>query len=105
MSTVIAEPRDQPGAAASAPLVKAEHLTCVFDVSRPWLERTLAGAPKQSLTAVADLSFEIARRETFALVGEFGFRQVDGGAHGGRAAAADRGTRSASTASRCPTRA
>lgn len=54
------------------PLVKAERLTCVFDVSRPWLERTLAGAPKQSLTAVADLSFEIARRETFALVGESG---------------------------------
>jgi peptide/nickel transport system ATP-binding protein len=72
MTTVIAEPRDQPGAAASAALVKAEHLTCVFDVSRPWLERALAGAPKQSLTAVADLSFEIARRETFALVGESG---------------------------------
>jgi peptide/nickel transport system ATP-binding protein len=73
MSTVMAEPRNQPGAAgASAPLVKAEHLTCVFDVSRPWLERTLAGASKQSLIAVADLSFEVARRETFALVGESG---------------------------------
>jgi peptide/nickel transport system ATP-binding protein len=72
MSTVLTRPQDQPDAAASAPLVKADRLTCVFDVSRPWLERTLAGAPKQSLTAVADLSFEIARRETFALVGESG---------------------------------
>jgi peptide/nickel transport system ATP-binding protein len=59
-------------AVGTAPFVKADRLTCVFDVSRPWLERTLAGAPKQRLTAVADLSFAIARRETFALVGESG---------------------------------
>jgi peptide/nickel transport system ATP-binding protein len=72
MSTVLTRPQDRPGEAAAAPLVKADCLTCVFDVSRPWLERALAGAPKQSLTAVADLSFEIARRETFALVGESG---------------------------------
>jgi peptide/nickel transport system ATP-binding protein len=72
MSTVLTRPQDQPDAAASPPLVKADHLTCVFDVSRPWLERLLAGAHKQSLTAVADLSFEIGRRETFALVGESG---------------------------------
>lgn len=57
---------------ASVPLVRADHLTCVFDVSQPWLERVLARAPKQMLTAVADLSFEIAPRETFALVGESG---------------------------------
>jgi peptide/nickel transport system ATP-binding protein len=66
MSIATDEPR------SDAPLVKADRLTCVFDVSRPWLERTLAGAPKQMLTAVAELSFEIARRETFALVGESG---------------------------------
>jgi peptide/nickel transport system ATP-binding protein len=72
MSTVLTRPQDRGAEAAPAPLVKADRLTCVFDVSRPWLERTLAGAPKQSLTAVADLSFEIARRETFALVGESG---------------------------------
>ena len=73
MSVALAEPHDgRPREVASAPLVKAERLTCVFDVSRPWLERTLAGAPKQSLTAVAGLSFAIARRETFALVGESG---------------------------------
>jgi peptide/nickel transport system ATP-binding protein len=57
---------------ASGALVKADRLTCVFDVSRPWLERALAGAPRQTLTAVADLSFEISRRETLALVGESG---------------------------------
>jgi peptide/nickel transport system ATP-binding protein len=73
MSTVIAGLQEEAFAeAASPPLVKADHLTCVFDVSRPWLERTLAGASRQMLTAVADVSFEIARRETFALVGESG---------------------------------
>ena len=73
MSIVLTDQRNEGGStAASAPLVKADRLTCVFDVSRPWLERTLAGASKQTLTAVAELSFEIARRETFALVGESG---------------------------------
>jgi peptide/nickel transport system ATP-binding protein len=72
MSSVVTAPDEAARSAVAAPLVKADRLTCVFDVSRPWLERTLAGASKQSLTAVADLSFEIARRETFALVGESG---------------------------------
>ncbi|MDQ8730970.1 oligopeptide/dipeptide ABC transporter ATP-binding protein [Bradyrhizobium sp. LHD-71] len=72
MSTAIVEQPNEVFAGTAGPLVKVDHLTCVFDVSRPWLERTLAGAPKQMLTAVADLSFEIARRETFALVGESG---------------------------------
>jgi len=70
MSVAITQARND--VAGAGALVKADHLTCVFDVSRPWLERTLAGASKQVLTAVADLSFEIARRETFALVGESG---------------------------------
>ena len=72
MSIVETQPRDERGAAASGTLVRAEQLTCVFDVSRPWLERTLSGAPKQRLTAVAGISFAIERRETFALVGESG---------------------------------
>jgi peptide/nickel transport system ATP-binding protein len=72
MSIVETQSRDERGAAASGTLVRAEQLTCVFDVSRPWLERTLSGAPKQRLTAVAGISFAIERRETFALVGESG---------------------------------
>lgn len=74
MSVVSTEQRKtgRPAETASDPLVKADRLTCVFDVSQPWLERVLARAPNQMLTAVADLSFEIARRETFALVGESG---------------------------------
>ena len=64
--------RAQNHAVNAGALVTADRLTCVFDVSRPWLERALAGAPRQTLTAVADLSFEISRRETFALVGESG---------------------------------
>jgi peptide/nickel transport system ATP-binding protein len=70
--SIVETHRDQGPAAASGTLVRAEHLTCVFDVSRPWLERTLAGAPKQRLTAVAGISFAIERQETFALVGESG---------------------------------
>ena len=53
-------------------LVRAENLGRVFDVSRPWLDRLLERAPRQVVTAVADVTFNIARRETLALVGESG---------------------------------
>jgi hypothetical protein len=53
-------------------LVRAENLGWVFDVSRPWLDRLLERAPRQVVTAVADVTFDIARRETPALVGESG---------------------------------
>ncbi len=53
-------------------LLKIEHLTRYFDVSKPWLNRVLERDEKQFLTAVADVSFEIKRGETFALVGESG---------------------------------
>ncbi len=53
-------------------LVEVDHLWRRFDVSKPWLNRLIEGAPRQTLTAVADVSFEIHRRETFALVGESG---------------------------------
>jgi peptide/nickel transport system ATP-binding protein len=56
----------------TAPLVMAENLSRVFDVSRPWLNRAIEGLPRQLLTAVAGVSFSIDARQTFALVGESG---------------------------------
>jgi len=55
-----------------AALVSADHLSKAFDVSKPWLERTLAGEGRRTLKAVSDVSFEISKGETFALVGESG---------------------------------
>ncbi|MGR3455694.1 ABC transporter ATP-binding protein [Pseudooceanicola sp.] len=54
------------------PLLKIDGLTRRFDVSKPWLNRVIERDDKQYLTANADVSFEIARGETFALVGESG---------------------------------
>jgi oligopeptide/dipeptide ABC transporter ATP-binding protein len=56
----------------SAQLVAVEKLGRQFDVSKPWLERVTQRLPRQLLTAVADVSFDIARQETVALVGESG---------------------------------
>jgi oligopeptide/dipeptide ABC transporter ATP-binding protein len=53
-------------------LLRVEGLTRYFDVSKPWLNRLIEREDKQFLTAVADVSFEIRRGETFALVGESG---------------------------------
>src|SRR5436190_11264343 len=54
------------------PLVEVKNLGRVFDVSRPWLNRVTEGLPRRLLTAAADVTFSIGRRETFALVGESG---------------------------------
>ncbi|MGE8686784.1 MAG: ABC transporter ATP-binding protein [Achromobacter sp.] len=56
----------------STPLVEVKDAARWFDVSPPWLERKLAGKPQVMLRAVDGVSFEIARGETLALVGESG---------------------------------
>ena len=43
-----------------------------FDVSDPLIARLLAGGKRRRLTAVDDVSFRIAKGETYALVGESG---------------------------------
>ena len=53
-------------------LLKLEHVGRDFDVSRPWLNRVLEGAPRLLLRAVDDVSFEVRKGETLALVGESG---------------------------------
>ena len=56
----------------STPLVQAHDLAKTFDVSPPWLNRVLEGKPRQLLNAVDGVSFDIARGQTLALVGESG---------------------------------
>lgn len=58
--------------ADAAPLLRLEGVGRDFDVSRPWLNRVLEGTPRQLLHAVDDVSFEVRRGETLALVGESG---------------------------------
>jgi len=53
-------------------LLAVEDLARHFDVSRPWLNRLIERADKQTLKAVDGVSFSIQRGETLALVGESG---------------------------------
>ena len=53
-------------------MVRVSQLVREFDVSKPWLNRVIERLPRRVLTAVSDVSFDIAEREVYALVGESG---------------------------------
>jgi peptide/nickel transport system ATP-binding protein len=55
-----------------SPLLSLRAVSRDFDVSAPWLNRVLERQPRRSLRAVDDVSFEVERGETLALVGESG---------------------------------
>ncbi|MCO6416437.1 ATP-binding cassette domain-containing protein, partial [Siccirubricoccus sp. KC 17139] len=61
-----------PQASAATPMLAAEDLARYFDVSRPLLQRLLAGEGKRVLRAVDGVSFEIPKGTTLSLVGESG---------------------------------
>ncbi len=52
--------------------VRIEGLKRYFDVSAPWLVRAIEGRPRQIVHAVDGVDIEIAKGETFSLVGESG---------------------------------
>ncbi len=59
-------------AVALKPLLEVRDLARDFDVSPPWLDRVLEGAPRVHLKAVDGVTFTINRGETLSLVGESG---------------------------------
>ncbi len=66
---VAGEPAPARAASPDLPLLALENVTLAYGAPRDWLSRLSAG---RRFIAVKDLSFAIARGETFALVGESG---------------------------------
>ncbi len=58
--------------ATKSPLLSLHAVSRDFDVSRPWLNRVIEGEPRRLLRAVDQVSVEVQRGETLALVGESG---------------------------------
>ncbi len=56
----------------SPALLDVAGITQRFDVSKPWLQRLIAGDPIRVLRAIDDVSFSIAPGTTLSLVGESG---------------------------------
>ncbi|WIY25822.1 ABC transporter ATP-binding protein [Parasedimentitalea psychrophila] len=54
------------------PLLKVDGISKRFDVSAPLLNRLLEGKQRQTLTAVDQVSFDVPKGSTFAIVGESG---------------------------------
>ena len=54
------------------PFIQLKNVSKTFDVSAPWLNRVIERKRQSFLHAVSDLSFDIQRGETLALVGESG---------------------------------
>src|SRR5260370_38743455 len=57
---------------SAAQLVRIAGLKRYFDVSAPWLVRKIESRPRQIVQAVDGIDIEIAKGETFSLVGESG---------------------------------
>ena len=57
---------------ADRPYLDVAGLSRHFDISDPFLARVVSGGRKRVLTAVDDVSFSIAKGQTYALVGESG---------------------------------
>jgi peptide/nickel transport system ATP-binding protein len=58
--------------ALAKPTLSVDGVSCFFDVSPSWFDRTIMRKPRRSLKAVDGLSFAIPRGTTFSIVGESG---------------------------------